>query len=66
MWFSQSANLRMVSTQHLGFAAEWFGFMLNGFLLDKNGPEAVLQLCNTDAPSLSMGTQGSKPKMAQL
>lgn len=56
----------MVSTQHLGFAAEWFGFMLNGFLLDKNGPEALLQLCNTVAPSLSMGTQGSKPKMAWL
>lgn len=66
MWFSQSANLRMVPTQRLGFAAEWFGFMLTGFLLDKSGPEALLQLCNVDAPTLAMGTQGSKPKMVQL
>lgn len=52
MWFPESANLRMVPTLHLGFAAEWFGFVLTGFFLDKSGPEALLQLCNTDAPSL--------------
>lgn len=54
MWFSQSANLLTVPTQQcLGFAAEWFGFMLTGFLLGKSGPEALLQLCNTDASSFA-------------
>lgn len=66
MWFPESANLHMDPTLHLGFAAECFGLVLAGFFLDKSGPETLLQLCNTDAPSLPMGAQGSKPKMAQL